>query len=113
MDGNFQRSLARGHARGRCDRAQRIKLVRPVRKLHERKRVHRLKLHVSRCLLYLLFFKQKTAYDIYAAMEDQPAAVSKERKERAVERIQMRLICGRTALRTFAQKVGAGFSRRL
>src|SRR5258706_9996826 len=99
MDGLVNRAMGRRYAGRRRDRAARGKLVRPRRRLSQRRAPRGRALHARQSVSHDVRGHDRGSEGIYAAVEDQLPVVSPHGEERPGPGIQVRAVDGRTAVR--------------
>ena len=86
------------------DRLQRQHLVRSRRQLPQRGAARRRALHAHRAGRHPLRSDDRGSRDVHASLEDQPAALSPDREERAADGLQVRRVRRRAAVRPVPQE---------
>src|SRR5205085_8718044 len=94
-----QRALGRRHPRGGRDGAERPRVVRSRGRLRQQQAPRGGALHAARSVSPQLRGHDRGPISLLAAVEDQPAAVQENGKERTAAGVQVRGVRRRTAVR--------------
>src|SRR5258705_6295497 len=97
--------MGRRYAGRRRDRAARGKLVRPRRRLSQRRAPRGRALHARQSVSHDVRGYDRGSEGVYAALEDQLPAVSPHGEERPGPGIQVRAVDGRTAVRKVQETI--------